>query len=214
MESESRPSLRKLLLHDGFEEHFVGTANPPASCFRKEIGDVNVELEFLTPQIGAVENETLRVQTDLAAQALRYSDILLEDPLLARIREPIDGRTAEIEIYVPRPAAFIFQKGLAFTKRLDSLKKAKDLYYLFDIIAGYPEMVSEIEQGMATFKTDRPAWFRKFVSNLDSYFIVDGATGPRMIVEQRSTDAYNNLNDDQLEQFCRSKISEFVSRIY
>ena len=74
LNSSDRPSLRQLLLDDGFAEDFVGMTNPPASCFRKESGDLHVELEFLTPQIGARADETISVQSDLAAQALRYRD--------------------------------------------------------------------------------------------------------------------------------------------
>lgn len=213
LDAGGRPSLRELLLADGFKEDFIGHANPPASCFRKETGEVEVELEFLTPLTGAKEDETLRVQSDLAAQALRYSDILLEDPMPVGIREEIDGETVELDFYVPRPAAFVFQKGLAFTKRKDRVKKAKDLYYLFDIIAGYPEFAGGVEQGMAEFKADRFAWFKQFIKNLTKHFLNDDAPGPRMIVEQRSEDAYKTLNDDQLEQYCRRMIADFVRSI-
>lgn len=178
LDSGGRPSLRRLLLEDGFIEDLVGYANPPASCFRKEIGELNVELEFLTPLTGARNDETLRVQSDLAAQALRYSDILLEEPMLVRISEEIDGEKVELNFFIPRPAAFVFQKGLAFTKRKDRIKKAKDLYYIFDIIGGYPEFSRDIERGMAQFKVEKPSWFSRFINYMTENFLVEGAPAP------------------------------------
>jgi hypothetical protein len=171
LDSGERHSLRHLLLEDGFREDFVGDANPPASCFRKVVGEFNIELEFLTPLRGAGNNETLWVQSDLAAQALRFSDILLEEPMRVKISEELDGEIVDLELYVPRPAAFIFQKGLAFTKRIDRLKKAKDLYYIFDIIAGYPEFARDIDEGMAQFKAAKPAWFHRFIRNMTIIFL-------------------------------------------
>lgn len=188
--SGKRPSLRRLLLEDGFKEDIVGNANPPAVCFRKEVGELNIEIEFLTPLRGARNDETLLVQSDLAAQALRYSDILLEEPLRVRISEYIEGEIVDLKLFVPRPAAFVFQKGLAFTRRIDRIKKAKDLYYIFDIIAGYPEFSDDLVKGMEQFKTDSPAWFRRFIKNMTEYFLATGAPAPRMIVEQRSGSAY------------------------
>jgi hypothetical protein len=41
-------------------------------------------------------------------------------------------------VQVPSPAAYIFQKGLSFTRRRDKQKAPKDLYYIFDILAGLP----------------------------------------------------------------------------
>jgi len=213
LDAGERPSLRHLLLEDGFKENFVGDANPPASCFRKEDGELNIELEFLTPLRGAGNDETRWVQSDLAAQALRYSDILLEEPMRVRISEEIDGEIVELKLNVPRPVAFVFQKGLAFTKRIGRMKKAKDLYYIFDIIAGYTEFGDDIVRGMAEFKADRPAWFRRFIKNMTDYFLVTGAPALRMIVEQRSKSAYESLNDAQLEQFCRSTMGAFVAKI-
>ncbi|MFA6000501.1 MAG: GSU2403 family nucleotidyltransferase fold protein [Thermoleophilia bacterium] len=210
---EKRPSLRRLLLVDGFIEDIVGDANPPASCFRKEVGEVKIELEFLTPLSGARDHETKKIQEDLSAQALRYSDLLLEDPMPVRIVEVIDEVAEEFEFFVPRPAAFIFQKGLAVVKRKDRLKKAKDLYYIFDVLAGYPGFASEIEKGMHKFKQDRSSWFSRFVNNLTEYFLDDGATGPGMIAEQRPAGAYQTLNDAQLEQYCRRVIAEFIRSV-
>lgn len=140
-------------------------------------------------------------------------DILFKGPLLVNINEKIDGELVNLKLFAPQPAAFVFQKSLAFTKRKDRIKKAKDLYYVFDVIAGYPEFAEELEQGIAKLRYEHPSWFRQFIKNLTQYFLVDGAPGPRLVVEQRLRAAYSGLNDQQLARYCRSMIGDFVTRV-
>lgn len=47
------------------------------------------------------------------------------------------GPKKDLMVKVPTPAAYIFHKGLIFTRRKDRGKRAKDFYYIFDSLFYY-----------------------------------------------------------------------------
>ncbi|MBW2144150.1 MAG: hypothetical protein JRG75_07120 [Deltaproteobacteria bacterium] len=180
----------------------------------KTIDGVEVEIEFLTDQTGSQQEKVLKVQKDLYAEALRYVSIIVENTLMLEIDdvESAQGGSPLI-VQVPRPAAYIFQKGLSFPLRRDKQKASKDLYYIFDILAGI--------SGEYTFKSGdfeglsgkHPAWFKQFKSNLSTQFETPDAEGPLRIAEQRPADAFSDLDDDQLRYFAHGTIEQFIKKL-
>ena len=195
---------------------FKSLDNPAVIHYEGTIDGVEVEIEFLTDQSGSQEEKVLVVQKGLHAEALRYVSIIVENTLLLEIddAEPAQGEGPLI-VQVPTPAAYIFQKGLAFPDRLrrDRQKASKDLYYIFDILAGIPDEVTMIGRGFGELSGKHPAWFKQFGKILSPQFESPEAEGPLRIVEQRPADAFPGLDDDQLRNFAHGTMERFIRHI-
>ena len=198
----------------GLETVFKTRDTPPLIHYEGTIDGVGVEIEFLTDQTGSQRQQVLEVQKGLHAEALRYVSVIVENTLMLEIddAESIQGEGPLI-VQVPKPAAYIFQKGLSFPTRRDRLKASKDLYYIFDILAGIPEEYSMTVRDLGALSEKQPAWFKKFLSNLGTQFESVNAEGPIRIVEQRPADAFPDLDNDQLRYFSHGIIEKFIQRM-
>lgn len=116
-------------------------------------------------------------------------------------------------VQVPRPAAYIFQKGLSFPLRRDKQKASKDLYYIFDILAGISEAYTVKSGDFEALSGKHPTWFKQFKSNLSTQFENPNAEGPLRVVEQRPADAFSDLNDDQLRYFAHGIMEKFINKL-
>jgi hypothetical protein len=173
-----------------------------------------VEIEFLTDQTGSRSDVVLEVRKGLHAEALRYVSIIVENILQVTIDEQeILDDAFPLIVQVPRPAAYIFQKGLAFTRRRDKTKAAKDLYYIFDILAGLPQIRDEITADFGVFSKQKPKWFRTFLGNLRKHFNHVGSEGVILVLEQRPAGAYPGLEDDQFRQFALGTFEKFIQQL-
>ena len=188
--------------------------NPAVIHYEGTIDGVEVEIEFLTDQTGSQEERVLIVQKGLHAEALRYVSIIVENTLLLEIdnAESAQG-DGPLIVQVPKPAAYIFQKGLSFPARRDKQKASKDLYYIFDILAKIPDEYIFEGGDFEVLSGKHPAWFNQFISNLSSQFESADAEGPVRIVEQRPADALPDLGDDQLRRFAHGTIVQFMQKM-
>lgn len=193
---------------------FKNLDNPAGIHYEGTIDGVEVEIEFLTDQTGSQEEKVLVVQRGLHAEALRYVSIIVENTLLLEI-DDVDSAIADapLIVQVPKPAAYIFQKGLSFPARRDKHKASKDLYYIFDILAGIPEEYSLIGRDFGVLSGKHPAWSKQFISNLSTQFESVDAEGPIRIVEQRAADAFPDLDDDQLRYFAQGTMEQFIKKL-
>ncbi len=193
---------------------FKNLDNPAVIHYEGTIDGVEVEIEFLTDQTGSQEERVLIVQKGLHAEALRYVSIIVENTLLLEIdnAESAQGDSPLI-VQVPKPAAYIFQKGLSFPARRDRQKASKDLYYIFDILAKIPDEYIFEGGDFEVLSGKHPAWFNQFISNLSSQFESADAEGPVRIVEQRPADALPDLGDDQLRHFAHGTLEQFMQKM-
>lgn len=207
-------TIDELLTSANLEAKFKTLDTPPIIHYEGTIEGVDVEIEFLTDQTGSRQDMVLEVQKGLHAEALRYVSIVIENTLELEID---DVGTAEdvspIIVQAPTPAAYIFQKGLSFTRRRDKQKASKDLYYIFDILAGLPGIQDKMLADFETFPNKHAEWFRKFLSNLRTYFENPAAEGPLRIVEQRPADAFPGLDDDQLKHHAFRTLEQFILKL-
>ncbi|MGB5987249.1 MAG: GSU2403 family nucleotidyltransferase fold protein [Desulfobacterales bacterium] len=198
----------------GLQAVYKSRDTPAVIHYEGAIGGVGVEIEFLTDQTGSQQQQVLQVQKGLHAEALRYVSIVVENTLLLEIDDAkSDQGEGPLLVQVPKPAAYIFQKGLSFPSRRDREKASKDLYYIFDILAGLPEEVSMIGRDFGELSVKHPAWFKQFKKNLSTRFESPEAEGPFRIVEQRPADAFPDLEDAQLRYFAHGTMERFIRGI-
>ena len=186
-------SVDSLLLEAGLKPIFRSSDTPPVIHYEGTIDGEEVEIEFLTDQRGAKEDVVLEVQKGLHAEALRFISI----PVIHAIEVTIDdfrigGEYYPFTVKVPSPEAYIFHKGLIFERRRDRQKKAKDLYYIFDILANCPELRERIIKGLKGFEKEYPSWFSSFIRNLQRNFSDLTADGILMISSQRPQAPFPN----------------------
>lgn len=193
---------------------FKNLDDPPVIHYEGAIDGIEVEIEFLTDQTGSQEEKILVVQRGLHAEALRYVSIIVENTLLLEIDDAESAiGDGPLIVQVPKPAAYIFQKGLSFPNRRDKLKASKDLYTIFDILAGIPDEYVFKEGDFEVLSGKHPAWFKQFISNISSQFESADAEGPIRIVEQRPADAFLDLDDNQLRNFAQGTMEQFIKKL-
>ena len=116
-------TLDQLLTEAGLTSKLTGLGERPARHYEGEIDGVEVEIEFLTHQRGPKGDEIITVQENLTAQALRFTAISIENTMEAVIDDfRVGSEPQPLKIRIPTPWAFIFHKGLIFTRRLDKPK--------------------------------------------------------------------------------------------
>ena len=127
----------------------------------------------------------------------------IDEPLI--IQDPHN-----LKVKVPTPAAYMFQKGLIFTRRNSAVKKAKDLYYIFDILTGCSDLRPTIMNDFKGFAKTYSPWFRTFMKNLTDFFKALDAEGIILVSEQRPATAFPDLDDDQLKQYIYGTFNEVI----
>lgn len=191
-----------MLVEAGFKAVFKSRDIPSVIHYEGNIDNIDVEIEFLADQTGSNSEIVLEVQKGLHAEALRFISILIENVTEVAIDDPLSvGHPFPLSVKVPTPAAYIFHKGLVFTRRKDPEKKAKDLYYIFDIITGCNQIMPAIMDDFTRLSKKYPAWFKKFIGNLTLYFETISSDGVLWLTEQRPSFAFEDLNMEQFKQF-------------
>ena len=76
-------TVDQLLIGAGFETKFKSRDNPALIHYEGIIEDVEVEIEFLTDQMGSNSEIVLKVQKDLHAEALRFISIIVDNVILS-----------------------------------------------------------------------------------------------------------------------------------
>jgi hypothetical protein len=207
-------SVDRLLLEAGFKPVFRSSDTPPVIHYEGTIEGEEVEIEFLTDQRGAKEDVVLEVQKGLHAEALRFISIPITHAIEVTIDDfRIGAERHPFTVKVPSPEAYIFHKGLIFERRKDKQKKAKDLYYIFDILANCPELREKIIKGLNGFEKQYPPWFSSFIRNLQGYFSDLTADGILMISSQRPAGAFPKLTEEQFRQYVLGIFQELKEEV-
>ena len=181
LKESGRPTIDALLCEAGYKARFYGSE--PAPVTKYELSLPVTEVEFLTPEVGRPGKPSPVVQQGLTAQALRYLPILLENTLQIRVADSLPGLKVDLNVQVPSPAAFIYQKGLALPNRRSKI--AKDLYYIFDLLDSSSESRDSIVSDLAILRGSyRDSWFKAFLRNLEQYFPESNAEGQILVASQ------------------------------
>jgi hypothetical protein len=204
----------RLLLEAGLKPIFRSRNTPPVIHYEGTIDGEEVEIEFLTDQRGARDDVVLEVQKGLHAEAVRFTSIPISHAIEVTIDDfVIEGEYHPFRVKVPSPEAYIFHKGLIFERRTDRQKKAKDLYYIFDILANCPELRGRIIEGLKSFEKEYPSWFVSFIRNLQKNFSDLSADGILMISSQRQAGTFPKLTDEQFRHYVLGIFQELMEEL-
>jgi hypothetical protein len=210
-------SLYELLQDAGLHPEPRDSSPWPAQIYSGEIEGNHLELEFFTPMTGRGGDRAVEVQDNLLALPLRYADIIVSASTEVVIDDhPLHSVTTPVTLLVPSPGAFIFNKGLTFSRRQVTAKKEKDLYYIFDILARCPELRRGILEELGTIKrssTTHAKWFKSFLKNMADYFGDPDAKGIGMVFRQRPPSAFPGLDDQQFSQYVFGIFKEFIEEL-
>jgi len=203
-----------ILLEAGFKTCFKSLHTPPVISYEGTIGEFEVEIEFLTHRRGAREGQVTVVQEGLHAQMLRFINVLLENSINVEIDDfKLEGNKL-LRIRVPTPGAFVFQKGLTFVRRVKPVKKAKDLYYIFDLLSNRDELNEQIIEEINSFRELYPVnWTKQFKRNFKTHFSDEDAEGVLMVRSQRPDGAFSEMDGEQFSQYVLGIFQEFIDSI-
>ncbi|NPV54761.1 MAG: hypothetical protein HPY71_14810 [Firmicutes bacterium] len=210
-------NLYELLQDAGLHPEPRDSSQHPALIYSGEIEGNHLELEFFTPMIGRGGDRAIEVQDNLLALPLRYADIIVSAAMEVVIDDhPLHSVTTPVMLLVPSPGAFIFNKGLTFSRRQVTAKKEKDLYYIFDILARCPELRQEILEGLGSLKRTNATyakWFKSFLKNMADYFGSPNAKGINMVFHQRPPNAFPGLDGQQFRQYVFEIFKGFIEEL-
>jgi hypothetical protein len=200
-----------LLEAAGFDCEFRSLDSPPVTVFVASRGDSDeVEVEFITTARGSVE-EAVNVQ-GVTAQGLRYVELLLENVWAVPLADLTDGELRG-ELRLPTPAAFIVHKGLTYRRRRDVLKREKDLYYAFYVLAAFPDWRESIRSDLAGIAMLRPKWIKRLRSDVGTAFAGLDSAGTLAVAHQRPASAFPGLTDEQFRQYVVTTMSGWLEML-
>ena len=207
-------TIDELLVKAGLKTIFRSLHIPPVIHYESNIEGYEVEIDFLTTQKNKKENKVVIVQRGLHAQSLPFVSILLEDTVWIEIDDfPLD-KNKFFKIRVPTPGAYIFNKGLTFTRRNKKVKKAKDLYYIFDILVNCQKLMPSIYDEFRNFyRNYRESWFRRFIGGMKSHFADEESTGIDLILSQRPETVFVNMTEAQFRHYVLGTFKEFMNKV-
>jgi hypothetical protein len=210
----SGKTVDQLLEESGLKANFKSFTIPPVVHYEGCLDGNDVEVEFLTDQKGAKKDSVIEVQKGLHATALRFVSIILENTIVVDIDDLyIDNKSFPLKIKVPSPQAYVFHKGLIYNRRLKKTKGAKDIYYIFDLLESYADREEKIMEGLIKFKETYPKWFEKFLKNMRNSFSELHGEGVLMVLKQRPSNIFPDLNDAQFKQYVFGRFQRFLNLI-
>jgi hypothetical protein len=140
--------------------------------------------------------------------------VLIENTIEVIIDDaPGIGAAAGLRVRLPSPAAFIFNKGLVFLRRRERLKKGKDLYYIFDLLAYREDFKERTVADLRRLGERYKKWFKTFKGNLAAAFSDPGSDSVALTAQQRPSGVFSALNDRQMKQYIFATFQDFLSRL-
>ncbi len=206
--------LDEILTGAGLQTVYKTRSQPPVVHYEGEIDGLEVEIEFLTDLKGSGQDEVIVVQPGLHAEALRYLSVLIENTIEVVINDaPVAGAEAGLRVRLPSPAAFIFNKGLVFLRRKERLKKGKDLYYIFDLLAYREDFKERTVADLRRIGERYKKWFKTFKGNLAEAFSDPESDSVALAAQQRPPGAFSALDDRQMKQYIFATFQDLLPRL-
>jgi hypothetical protein len=157
--------LSQILAAQGFEQRTKSLGNPPIESYFKSMGETELEVEFLTDDRSRQKTDSAPIAAaEVVAQPLSYLEMSLQTVTPVRLPRGT-------EILVVRPEAWVFHKGLTFTRRKSgSAKVLKDLYGIWFVLTMFDDLSVATWKALKALQLRQPAkWRETFQSNLQSW---------------------------------------------
>lgn len=197
--------LSELVAAAGLDPQLSADHNPPVMKFFPRIAGASPRatpedqycVEFLTPLVGrradrqGAELVTREIQPGIAAQALRYLDLLLVDPWRIPLSAVPESRGKFGEgafVQVPHPGLFVVQKILISDERRRAEDRAKDMAYVYDVLGLFRRDLTNIAREVRDTMAANRAWrrwlehFMRIATDLFRTPHSPGVTGARDIL--------------------------------
>lgn len=158
----SKKNIQSYLREAGFNHVFKDLDDPATEAYVKDIAGAEVEIEFLTDDTVRNNKDKNVVIAGVVAQPLSYLTLSLQTTLKFQTYSKITGN-------VVTPSAWIFHKGLTFTKRKSSLKILKDLYGMWYVASQLGDFSDHALNELNGLAKQHPKWFRTFQNNLQNW---------------------------------------------
>jgi hypothetical protein len=190
LSERGRLPIALLMKQAGFVEEAIGADERPAVKYRLRNSDFPAEIEFLCKRSGIPggrepkEITSHPVQEGLLAQPLRYLDILEHGTWELDL-----GRVPEFEclsgtvIRLPNPMAYVAQKILINARRQESVSKAKDFYYIYEISVIFRDYLDALATDCRNLERTFRTQIRDFKRKAAICFASSSAEGPTLALE-------------------------------
>lgn len=155
----SNKNIAKHLNEAGFNHVFQDVDVPATEKYVKEINGIEVEIEFLTDSATRNDKNKNVVIAGVVAQPLSYLTLSLQMTMEFQTYSNKTGR-------VVSAGAWMFHKGLTFTRRKSLIKMLKDLYGIWYVAT---QLGDFSEQAIAEFNIlieQHSKWFETLQKNL------------------------------------------------
>lgn len=158
----SKKNIAKYLNEAGFIHVFKDVDIPATESFVKEIDGVEVEIEFLTDSATRDNKNKNVVIAGIVAQPLSYLTLSLQTTMEFRT---YSGETGK----VVSPGAWIFHKGLTFTRRKSPSKLLKDLYGIWYVATQLGDFSDQALAEFTLLSQQYPKWLQTFQKQLSNW---------------------------------------------
>lgn len=158
----STKDIANYLKEAGFNPVFKDLEVPATESYVKEIAGVEVEIEFLTDTATRHNKNKNVAIAGVVAQPLSYLTLSLQTVMEFQTYSHQKGK-------VVSPGAWIFHKGLTFTRRKNGSKLLKDLYGIWYVTTQLGDFSNQAILEFGLLARQHPKWFKTFRQQLQEW---------------------------------------------
>jgi hypothetical protein len=158
----SKKNIAKHLDEAGFTPVFKDVEIPATESYVKEIDGIEVEIEFLTDSATRDDKKKNVMIAGIVAQPLSYLTLSLQTTMEFQTYSHEAGK-------VVSPGAWIFHKGLTFTRRKSPSKMLKDLYGIWYVATQLGDFSDQALTEFNKLIKQHSKWFETLRKNLHNW---------------------------------------------
>lgn len=157
-----KKDISKYLHEAGFTQMFKDLEHPATESYIKDINGFEIEIEFITDSSSRVDKHKNIVIAGVVAQPLSYLSLSLQTTQKFQTYSGEQG-------LVVAPGAWMFHKGLTFTKRKNISKVHKDLYGIWYVATQLGKFSEDALKELFSLGSYHPKWFKTLKDNLQNW---------------------------------------------